>query len=62
MDEKLELTVNVCGPSQGKCDCKCPESCGHKWDGPLVKLSNGGSASCSTWGMLAIERDLWVMP
>lgn len=52
----------VCGPSKGKCICRCPESCDHRWDGPEVELSRGMSVTCSRCGMLAIQHDLWVLP
>ena len=47
-------TVFTCGPQcvDGKEE--------HSWDGPTVKLENGGTASCSKCGKLAIEVSLWM--
>ena len=49
---KRTLTAFVCGP-------QCKDGKPHQWDGPTVKLDNGGSASCSKCGMLAIDEAMW---
>lgn len=47
-------TIFACGPQciDGKDE--------HSWDGPTVKLDNGGTASCSKCGKLAIDISLWM--
>ena len=48
------MTIFTCGP-------QCVDGTeNHKWDGPVVKLQNGGSSSCSRCGMLAIDHSLWM--
>lgn len=67
------VSVFVCGPSSGKCQCKCPDGpCEHKWDGTHIDIPcydakgipymGGGSVTCSRCGMAAIDHDIWVMP
>lgn len=49
-------------PSKVPCNCNCPKSCGHKWDGPEVDLDGGGySVTCSNCRMTAIDHDTMVM-
>lgn len=61
-DKELETnTAHICGP-QGECGCNCPESCGHKWDGPQVAFDGCVSVTCSKCGMPAINHDMWVLP
>lgn len=57
-----QVPVTACGPSQGDCVCRCPSSCGHKWDGPFIRGANGGSMTCSGCHMPASEHDAWVLP
>lgn len=52
---KPEVTIHVCGP-------QCVDGGEHKWDGPVVRLENGGSSSCSKCGKLAIDVSLWELP
>ncbi len=55
--------IFVCGPGTvGKCVCKCPESCGHVWDGPTVEFEEDGleTKTCSICGKWAINHDMWV--
>lgn len=52
----------VCSASRENCECRCPESCGHKWDGPTLVFDNGGTATCSKCGMSAMDHDVWVTP
>lgn len=55
-EKKPELTMHVCGP-------RCADgTTNHQWDGPPVKLENGGTASCSKCGALAIDVSLWELP
>lgn len=63
-DEVKAFTAAICGPSTQGCICRCPESCEHMWDGPVVEFDGGrgGSSSCSKCGMLAIDHDLWAGP
>ena len=49
-------------PSKIPCNCNCPDSCEHVWDGEGEELEGGGSSvSCSRCGMLAIDHDMMVM-
>ena len=51
---KVQLTAYTCGP-------RCTDGTeNHKWDGPIVKLDNGGTSSCSVCGKLAIEVSMWL--
>lgn len=61
---KKAFTVAVCGPtSYPKCICKCPESCGHVFDGEIIEVGQGSfSVTCSRCGVDAMSHDLWVMP
>lgn len=54
MKDEIQATTFVCGPQcvDGKEE--------HQWDGPTVKLENGGTASCSKCGKLAIDVSLWM--
>jgi hypothetical protein len=63
-DPKQVITIHVCGPSSDKCECHCPESCGHKWDGPEKELDEGRcvTVTCSRCGMTAMEHSMWVDP
>ena len=50
------VTVFTCGP-------QCSDGTeNHQWDGPTVQLENGGTASCSKCGKLAIDVSLWELP
>lgn len=65
--EESGVTVHICGPSSEGCVCRCPDECGHVWDGPWVveKLAGGGgmgTTTCSKCGMRRIDHDIWVMP
>lgn len=51
-DRRERMTAFVCGTK--KCD--------HVWNGPVVRLENGGSSSCSKCGALAINVALWELP
>lgn len=51
-EDKKAITTFTCGP-------KCKPGEEHSWDGPVVKLENGGSSSCSKCGMLAIDAAMW---
>jgi hypothetical protein len=46
------------------CICNCPDSCGHKFDGPTIEFDEGRgfSVSCSNCGQLAMDHDIRVMP
>ncbi len=61
-DDAPKLTVFLCGPSRGKCVCRCPKSCGHRWDGPELPFSSGSTATCSLCAMIAMDHDLSVLP
>lgn len=55
--------VFVCGPGTvGKCVCKCPESCGHVWDGDAIEDEENGisTATCSICGEWAMNHDMWL--
>ena len=58
------ITVFHCGPQSDKCKCDCaknpPGICDHRFDGPSVKLENGGSVTCSKCGMTAMNHDMWL--
>lgn len=54
-EKKPEITAITCGP-------QCKGGGEHQWDGPVVKLENGGSSSCSKCGALAIDVSLWEGP
>lgn len=58
------ITGFVCSASREKCECCCPKSCGHKWDGPCETSEDGRASwvTCSRCGMAALDHDLWVMP
>ena len=47
-------------PDPNRCYCACGTGgpCEHKWDGGWVEFENGGSASCSRCGCLAISNDM----
>lgn len=68
MDEnektKPDIQVFMCGPSRAKCECHCPDSCGHVWDGPTWTSEDGlaQSATCSRCGMVQMDHDMWVLP
>ncbi len=49
---KQSITAITCGP-------QCVDGKEHIWDGPEVKLENGGSSSCSKCGKLAIDVSMW---
>lgn len=60
-----DLTVITgCGPSSNTCECRCPDSCGHQWDGPEESFDEGlgWSVTCSKCGMSAVSHDMWVGP
>lgn len=55
------ISAFVCGPSKGKCICKCPESCDHVWDGPVVGDGAGmETVTCSRCGMWSYNHDAWL--
>lgn len=58
------VTVMACGPHSATCECNCPDSCEHKWDGPVVEFDEGrgSTVTCSRCGMTAFEHSMWVMP
>jgi hypothetical protein len=66
MEEERSLMVFECGPSSEECECHCPDSCGHQWDGEPVEYKTGnltcGTVTCSKCGMFASEHDVWVLP
>ena len=47
-------------PDPNRCFCACSTGgpCEHKWDGKWVEFENGGSASCSRCGCLAIAHSM----
>jgi hypothetical protein len=46
-------TRSVCGP-------QCVDGTeDHDWTGPVVKLDNGASSSCSKCGQLSISVSMW---
>ncbi len=49
-----QITGFACGP---QCVDGTEE---HSWDGPVVELERGGTASCSKCGKLAIDVSLWM--
>ena len=59
---KVDITGFVCGPSNSTCTCRCPESCDHVWDGPVLMRQNGGTSTCSRCGAPADIHDRWVLP
>lgn len=61
-EEAEKFMVVVCGPSQGTCKCNCPDSCDHKWDGPIVPIGGGESVTCSLCGIDAFTHSMWVDP
>lgn len=66
-DEQNKLTYYACGPPSETCQCACPDSCGHRWDGEFYEEhppegGGFGTVTCSKCGMHAIEHDMWVAP
>ena len=59
-----QVTVFACGPSKQGCVCRCPDSCGHDWNGPARESDDGrgSSAICSKCGIEAMAHDVWVLP
>ena len=53
--EQLQTNYN---PDKCYCACSTGGPCEHKWDGGWVEIENGGSASCSRCGCLAISHDM----
>ena len=62
MNDDLPITAFTCGPSRAPCKCSCPDSCEHKWDGPVVMDETSSTVTCSRCGMSAMEHSLWVVP
>lgn len=58
-------TVHMCGPSNSKCKCQCPDGpCEHKWDGPWEEFDGGrgGTSTCSRCGTTSLSHALWCGP
>lgn len=62
MSEPEKIVAFACGPSQGECVCRCPESCDHVWDGPSIEACMGATSTCSKCGKPAMAHDLMVLP
>jgi hypothetical protein len=63
--EEEKTTIFVCGPSNPRCKCQCPDGpCEHVWDGEEVEFDNGQcvSVTCSRCGMSAFSHSMWVGP
>jgi len=65
MNDEQKIQLFVCGPSNAKCRCGCPDGpCEHVWDGAMVELDEWRcvSVTCSRCGITAVSHSLWVGP